>query len=141
MPIDSNSFNSPYIELFFILVSVCAMTPATFFAIKLEGISDLSNLNNLNEKYICNKFTNTHSPHPIATVGINIPVQGINVSAKSSKRLVISSRAARHYESASHYFKTGMMKWKILKYLDLKLTELEDKKNQDDADVPVINNK
>ena len=124
MPIDSNSFNSPYIELFFILVSVCAMTPATFFAIKLEGISDLSNLNNLNEKYICNKFTNTHSPHPIATVGINIPVQGVNVYSKPQKRLIIASRAAIQYDLVGPYLDPAMMEWKIIKEIDFHITAL-----------------
>ena len=35
--------------------------------------------------------------------------------------------------------KPAMMKWVVLKDLDLKLTALEDKKKQDDPDVPVMN--
>ena len=73
------------------------------------------------------------------TSSVSVMVQGINVSANTQKCLIVASKEARHYESVICNLKLAMMKWKFLKDLDLKLTELEDKKKQGGPDVPAMN--
>ena len=81
--------------------------------------------------------------HPPLTVnvGVSVPVQGINVSKKSQKLLIVASRAARQCGSVVPDLKPDMMKWKVLKELDLQPTTLEEKKNQYDTDVLVTKKK
>ena len=96
MPINANGFNNPAIDMLFIQMSGCAMTPTALVTIKLERILDIYNLDYLNEEDLGNNFTNMHHPPPMVPAGVSVPVQGINVSVKSQKRLIIVSIAARH---------------------------------------------
>ena len=129
MPIDANYFNDPAIDLFFNHVSGCAMTHEEFAAIKLEGILDPSDLEDLDEEDLGNTFKKIHCTPPTVTAGVSAPVQGINVSGKSQKISIIVYREARNYESVSCDLKTAMIKWKVLNDLDFNLTALKDKKN------------
>ena len=80
-------------------------------------------------------------PPPKFTLGVNIPIQGINVSVKSQNRLVIYSRSERHYRSVGCELNLSMMKWMVLEELDLHLTSLEYKKEQYDPDVTAMKKK
>ena len=72
------------------------MTSMAFTTIKLEGILDLSNIEDLNEEDLGNTFTKMCCPPPTVSAGIRVLVLGINLSVKFQKRLIIASRAARH---------------------------------------------
>ena len=80
-------------------------------------------------------------PPTTFTAGVNVTVQGINVSANSQRRMIIASRVARHYELVSCDLKPTPMKWKVIKDIDLKLTSLEDKNNHVGLYLPVMNKK
>ena len=71
------------------------MTQAMFDDIKLEGVLDTSDLKDLNEEDLGNTFTNMCRTPTTVTAGIVVPVQGINVSAKSQKDLIVASISAR----------------------------------------------
>ena len=92
MPIDANAFNDPSIDLFFAHMNRCDMTQMEFSAIKLEGILDPSNIEDLDEEDLGNLFTNMRFPPPTLTVGVIVTVQGINVSSKYQKRLITLPR-------------------------------------------------
>ena len=135
MPIDSNDFNDPSIQVFFTHVD------GWIANIKLEGIFDPSNPEDFYKEYLGNMFVNMCRLPPTVTAGIIVPVQVINVSTKSQKRLVIASRAAIHYQLVVCDLKLAMMNWKALKEIYLQFTSLEDQKNKDDPDVPVMKKK
>ena len=82
MTFDTNDFSNPAIEIFLAHVRGCTMTQAAFFAIKFEGILYPFDLNALGEEDLGNKFTNMLCPPPTVTMGVSIPVQGINLSIK-----------------------------------------------------------
>ena len=98
MPIDANTFNDTAIEVFFARVNGCTMAQEAFFVIRLKGILNPSNLEELDEEDIGNTFTNMCHPPPTVTAGVSVLVQGINVSTKSQKRSIVASRAARNYK-------------------------------------------
>ena len=101
----------------------------------------MSELEDLDEEDLGNMFTNMRCPPPTVTAAISVPVQGINLSAKSQKRLVVASRAARNYELVVRDLKPPIIKWKVLKELDLQTTALDDKKKQDEPNVSVMKEK
>ena len=55
--------------------------------------------------------------------------------------MIVASRAARHYELVVRDLKPSIMKWKVIKEIDLNLTALEDNKKQYDPNVPVMKKK
>ena len=126
MLIGANAFNDPAIELLFTHINGCIVSQAAFAAIKIGGILDPSNLEDLDEEDIGKIFTNMHRPPITVIMGLSIPVQGINVSARSQKLLIIAFRAARHYKSVGRDLNPETMKWRVLKDLDLQPTSLED---------------
>ena len=114
------------------------MTQVVFSAIKIKGVFNLYDLEDLDEEDLGNMFTNMRRPPPRLTAGVSVLVQGINVSANYQKRLIIASIAARHYKLVGRDLNPSMMKWKVLMDFYLQLTVLGDNKNQDDPDVPVM---
>ena len=102
----------------------CATIQAAFAAIKLESMWDTSNLEDLDEEDIGNTFTNMRRPPPTVTTSIGVPFQGVNVSAKSQKRLIVASRAARHYKSVVRDLKPAMMQCKVFKDIYVQITAL-----------------
>ena len=100
-------------------MSGCSTTPAAFTAITIEGILDPFDPKDFDEEDIGNTYTNMRHPSPTATAGIIVPIQGINVSVKSQKPLIIASGTARHYESIGCDLKPAMMRWKAIKDINL----------------------
>ena len=109
MPIDANTFNDTAIEVFFARVNGCTMAQEAFFVIRLKGILNPSNLEELDEEDIGNTFTNMRCPPTTVTVGVSVLVQGINVSAASQKLLIITSRSEIHYKLVDHELKPAII--------------------------------
>ena len=119
MPIDANTFNDTDIEVFFAHVNGCTMAQEAFFVIRLKGLLNPSNLEELDEEDIGNTFTNMRCPSPTVTAVVTFPFQVINAPTKSQKHLIIAYIAARYYKSIRRDLNPKKAKWKVLKEIGL----------------------
>jgi len=127
---------------FFKETSQMGLDERTIPEVAKEGLVEIADLKDFDEDDLDNIWENLRKPpQKLNDKGKLENVAPFPISAKSQKRMLIATHAARFYDQVNRDITPAMMEWDTLKNFDLQYQALLDKKKQDEPDVPKLTSK
>ncbi len=116
------------------------LAPRTMAALKKEGIESHVDLAEFDKDEILAIFKAFLKPPPV--IQKDKDQKDYDVSARSTKRIIVVADAARYHTYAGCSLTAeNHMHWTTLKNFEVQWTALKEKKKQDDPDVPKLSKK